>query len=62
MTKKYISHVKSLFALGGPLILGQVAHMSIGITDTVMLGWYSVEALAGVSWVIHFSFLSLSLA
>ena len=46
MTKKYISHVKSLFALGGPLILGQVAHMSIGITDTVMLGWYSVEALA----------------
>lgn len=34
--------------LGIPLIGGHVAQFSIGLTDTVMLGWYSVEALASV--------------
>ena len=46
----YMSHYSksfhSLCRLGGPLVLGHFAHMSIGLTDSVMLGWYSVEALA----------------
>ena len=43
---KYSDHLRSLFRLGAPLVAGQVAHMSIGVTDSVMLGWHSVEALA----------------
>ena len=44
--KKYLSQAKSLSLLGAPLVIGQVAQMSIGVTDSVMLGWYSVDALA----------------
>ena len=32
--------------LGLPLIGSHLAQMSLHVTDTVMLGWYSVEALA----------------
>ena len=42
----YLESFKSLFRLGAPLVLGQFAHMAIGVTDSIMLGWYSVEALA----------------
>lgn len=42
-------HVRAIFALGLPLIGGHIAQMLIGVTDTVMLGWYSVEALAAVT-------------
>lgn len=34
--------------LGLPLVGGNLAQLAIGITDTVMLGWYGVEALAAV--------------
>ena len=44
----YSDHWRSLMRLGIPLIGGHVAQFSIGLTDTVMLGWYSVEALASV--------------
>lgn len=37
-----------MLRLGLPLIGGHVAQFAIGLTDTVMLGWYSVEALAAV--------------
>ncbi|TFL19620.1 MATE family efflux transporter [Jannaschia formosa] len=33
-------------SLGLPLVGGQVVQFSIGMTDTLMLGWYSVPALA----------------
>jgi MATE family multidrug resistance protein len=41
-------HVRALLRIGLPLIGGHVAQFGIGLTDTVMLGWYSVEALASV--------------
>ncbi|UZD91625.1 MATE family efflux transporter [Cognatishimia activa] len=45
---KYRGHVRALMQLGLPLIGGHVAQFSVGLTDTVMLGWYSVDALAAV--------------
>ena len=42
------NHVRAILTLGLPLIGGHLAQMAIGVTDTVMLGWYAVEALAAV--------------
>ncbi|MFG6516260.1 MATE family efflux transporter [Sulfitobacter sp. 1A13496] len=42
------NHARAILTLGLPLIGGHLAQMAIGVTDTVMLGWYSVEALAAV--------------
>lgn len=42
------THMRAILALGLPLIGSHLAQMAINVTDTVMLGWYSVEALAGV--------------
>ncbi len=44
----YREHTRAVLRLGIPLIGGHVAHFAIGLTDTIMLGWYSVEALAAV--------------
>ncbi|WP_072793633.1 MATE family efflux transporter [Cognatishimia maritima] len=44
----YRDHTRALFRLGLPLIGGHVAQFSVALTDTVMLGWYSVDALAAV--------------
>ena len=44
----YPEHFRALLILGLPLIGGHLAQFAIGLTDTVMLGWYSVEALAAV--------------
>ncbi len=41
-------HLKTHLALGLPLIGSHLAQTAIGITDTVMLGWYDVEALAAL--------------
>lgn len=41
-------HIRASVALGIPLIGSHVAQMLTHITDVVMLGWYSVEALAAV--------------
>ena len=43
----YREHARSVLALGVPLIGGNVAQFAITLTDTVMLGWYDVGALAG---------------
>lgn len=45
----YSGHARAILVLGLPLIGGHLAQMAIGVTDTVMLGWYSVEALAAVT-------------
>lgn len=45
----YPQHSRAILTLGLPLIGGHLAQMLIGVTDTVMLGWYSVEALAAVT-------------
>ncbi|RKF16556.1 MATE family efflux transporter [Roseovarius spongiae] len=39
-------HVRRLLALGLPLIGSHLAQFAITLTDAMMLGWYSVEALA----------------
>lgn len=41
-------HLAAILTLGLPLIGGHVAQFAIHLTDTIMLGWYSVEALAAV--------------
>ena len=47
--KTYPEHCRAILKLGVPLIGGHLAQIAIGVTDTVMLGWYSVEALAAVT-------------
>ncbi|MEM9579639.1 MAG: MATE family efflux transporter [Pseudomonadota bacterium] len=42
------AHLTSILRLGLPLIGGHLAQFAITMTDTVMLGWYSVESLAAV--------------
>ena len=45
----YRGHARAIALLGLPLIGGHLAQFAIGLTDTVMLGWYGVEALAAVT-------------
>ena len=40
---------RSLLILGLPLVGSQVAQFAVHTTDTLMLGWYSVLALAQVT-------------
>lgn len=42
------AHLRQTFVLGLPLIGSHVAQMLTHITDVIMLGWYSVDALAAV--------------
>ncbi len=42
----YQDHSRAILKLGMPLILSNLAQFAIHITDTVMLGWYDVTALA----------------
>ena len=42
-------HARAIAVLGLPLIGGHVAQFAIGLTDTVMLGWYGVAELAAVT-------------
>jgi len=48
MAQQFSDHVRAHLTLGLPLIGSHVAQMAIGVTDTVMLGWYNVEALAAL--------------
>lgn len=41
--------VRSLLSLGLPLIGSHIAQVLIGVTDTVMLGWYDIIDLAALS-------------
>lgn len=49
-------HVKAVLGLGLPLVGSHVAQMMIGVTDTVMLGWYGVDELAALVLGSHFFF------
>lgn len=42
-------HARRLLALGLPLIGSRLAQFAIGMTDTVMIGWYDVTALAALT-------------
>lgn len=48
MAQRFPDHIRAHLTLGLPLIGSHVAQMAIGVTDTVMLGWYDVEALAAL--------------
>ena len=45
----YPQHARAIWKLGLPLILSNVAQFAIHMTDTIMLGWYDVTALAAVT-------------
>jgi MATE family multidrug resistance protein len=45
----YKDHSKAILTLGLPLIGGHLGQIAIGATDTIMVGWFSVEALAAVT-------------
>ena len=42
------AHARATLVLGVPLIGSHLAQMALHVTDTVMLGWYGVTALAAV--------------
>ena len=41
--------MRGLLALGLPLIGSRVAQFAVGLTDTVMMGWYSIDGLAALT-------------
>lgn len=45
----FVQNLRATLTLGLPLIGGQLAQTAIGLTDTVMMGWYGVEELAAVA-------------
>jgi MATE family multidrug resistance protein len=42
-------HARAILTLGLPLIGGHLGQVAIGVTDTVMVGWHSIEALAAIT-------------
>lgn len=46
IAQTYQQHARAIWTLGMPLILSNLAQFAIHITDTIMLGWYDVTALA----------------
>jgi len=49
IAQTYRDHSRAIWVLGVPLILSNLAQFAITITDTVMLGWYDVTALAAAT-------------
>lgn len=52
----YPQHVRAMAVLGIPLVGGHLSQFAIGLTDTVMLGWYGAEALAAITLASSFFF------
>ena len=48
-SQTYAEHARAILRLGMPLILSNVAQFAIHMTDTLMLGWYDVTALAAAT-------------
>ncbi|WP_372662487.1 hypothetical protein [Hydrogenophaga sp.] len=61
MTTKmtYPGHARAIAVIGLPLVGGHLGQVAIGVTDTVMVGWYSVEALAAVTLASTYFFVLL---
>ena len=55
--RSYLEHAKAIAKLGMPLVGSNMAYVIIGSTDTLMLGHYSVEALAAQTIAHSFFFL-----
>lgn len=47
-TLTYPQHMRAISRIGLPLIGGHLAQFLIGLTDTVMMGWYGVAPLAAL--------------
>jgi len=45
----YPGHARAIMVLGLPLIGGHLGQIAIGVTDTMMLGWYGVSELAALT-------------
>ncbi|MEP5730781.1 MAG: MATE family efflux transporter [Sulfitobacter sp.] len=45
----YGGHCRAILTLGLPLIGGHLGQIAIGVTDTIMVGWYSIDALAAAT-------------
>ncbi len=58
----YRQHARAMLLLGFPLIGSHLAQAAVGLTDTVMLGWYDVEALAAGVLATSFFFMLFVLA
>jgi len=52
----YAGHAAALLALGLPLVGSHLAQIAIGVTDSIMLGRYSAEALASATLGWSFAF------
>ena len=55
--KSYRNHARAILVLGLPLIGSQMAQFAIHMTDTLMLGWYDVTALAAVTLASSYWFI-----
>jgi MATE family multidrug resistance protein len=53
------NHMRAVLILGLPLVASHLAQFAIQVIDTIMLGWYGVEALAGVVLAGTFFFILL---
>lgn len=54
--RTYRQHARQLLTLGLPLVGSNLAEHIVNLTDTLMLGWYDVTALAGVTLATSFYF------
>jgi len=55
----YSTHFKALIRLAFPLIAAQIAQISMGFIDTLMLGRLSSQALAALAWMLTLPLLLL---
>lgn len=53
----YGAHMRAIVVLGLPLVGSQLAQFAVHMTDTLMLGWYSVDALAAGVLGTSFAFI-----
>ncbi len=53
---RFRPHLTALIALALPLTGSHLARQAIGVTDTVMIGWYGVDELAAVVLATSFYF------
>lgn len=49
--QSYLNHYKHLMVLGIPIMIGQIGMIVLGFADTMMIGWYSTEALGASGFV-----------
>ncbi|MDO5643405.1 MAG: MATE family efflux transporter [Paracoccus sp. (in: a-proteobacteria)] len=59
--QRYRPHVIATLSLGLPLVGGHLARIAIGTSDTVMVGWYGVDALAALVLATSFLFILMML-